>query len=452
MTMAAPAADAPIVVWFRRDLRLGDHPALADAVASGRPIVPLFVREAALLAPRTVAPRRLLRLEAALAALHRDLRAIGGRLIVRDGPAREIVPAVVREAGATAVHASRDHTPFAVARDDAVGDAVDLRLFPGMLAAEPEVTGEVRVFTPFHRRWLATQLREPVAAPTAIRVLDGIRSAEPPYVAPTGDGGDGVTPDGEPEARARLTAFVAERASSYGTERDRLDLDGTSRLGADLHLGTLSPAQVLARVADEAFRRQLAWRDWASHILRFRPETRSAAWREEFRDLAWLDDEAGFAAWRDGQTGYPTVDAAMRQLAAEGWIHNRARMIAASFLAKDLLIDWRHGEAHFLRELVDGDVANNSLGWQWTAGVGTDAAPFFRVLNPVRQGERFDPQGAWVRRWVPEVARLPEQYVHRPWEAPGGPPPGYPPPIVDHATARQRALAWFRARPRPAGR
>jgi len=437
VTVAARSAvDLPIVVWFRRDLRVGDHPALTEAVAAGQVVLPLFVWDPALLAP--TGSRRLARLEGAVAALDRDLRALGGRLVIRRGRPEEVVAAVVREVGARTVHASRDYTPFALARDERVAREVDLIRFGGTLAIEPEATGDTRVFSAFHRRWSARSIDRPLPAPRRIEVPTGIAGE----AAPT------ITPDGEPEALDRLGRFAQGAAGEYATGRDRLDRDGTSRLGADLHFGTLSPRQVLAAIAEPSFRRQIAWRDWASHVLWFRPMARNVAWREGARDLAWLDDPAGFAAWRDGQTGYPVVDAAMRQLGAEGWIHNRARMIVASFLAKDLLIDWRLGEAHFLRELVDADVANNSLGWQWAAGVGTDAAPFFRIFSPVRQGERFDPTGAWVRRWVPEVAATKDRFVHRPWDDPDGLPAGYPARIVDHAEARARALAWFRERPR----
>lgn len=428
----------PIIVWFRRDLRLDDHPPLAEAVASGRPIVPVVVLDPRLRRLRGPG-RRLERFDAAVAALDRDLRARGGRLVVRTGDPASVIPALAAEVGAREVVASRDLTPYARRRDDAVarslGGQARLRLLPGTLVIEPEATGETRVFAAFHRRWLVSVRRPLAPAPGAIVVPDGVRGE----ALPTTDAAGG------PEALHRLAAFERERAAAYRDDRNRLDIDGTSGLSTDLHLGTLSPLRA-ALTESEAFVRQLAWRDWAHHLL----------WFDGFRDdlsdePAWREDPGGFDAWREGRTGYPAVDAAMRQLAETGWLHNRARMIAASFLTKDLLVDWRAGEAHFREALVDADVANNRLGWRWTSGVGADAAPFVRVFNPSLQGERFDPQGAWVRRWVPEVAALPPAFVHRPWDAPV-PPAGYPRPIVDHAAARHRALAAFAARRVDAGR
>lgn len=434
--------DCPTIVWFRRDLRLDDHPALERAVASGRPIVPLVVLDPRLRRPG-VASRRLLSFDAAAGNLDRELRLRGARLIVRTGDPSAVVPAVAREAGAVEVLASRDTTPLSRRRDRAVAAALvgvaQLRLLPGTLIVEPEITGETRVFGGFYRRWLAAVRRVPIEAPRSIRLADWVRGEEAP---------GGVRPGGAPAALDLLASFLRERAVAYASDRNRLDIDATSRLSADLHLGTISPLRVTA-VDSEAFQRQLAWRDWANHLLWF--EGRGGASPDDAREdevpgspaePRWRDDPEGVDAWREGRTGYPTVDAAMRQLAETGWIHNRARMIAASFLAKDLLVDWRVGEAYFRDALVDGDVANNRLGWRWTSGVGHDAAAFVRVLNPSLQGERFDPKGAWVRRWVPELARVPDRFVHRPWEAPV-PPSSYPPRFVDHAAARARALAAF---------
>jgi deoxyribodipyrimidine photo-lyase len=421
------------VVWFRRDLRLGDNLALQDALAGSDRIVPLFVWDARLLGRDVAAPKRVERLSGALVALDRELRQRGARLVVRRGDPAEIVPRVAAEGGATCVHATRDHTPFARRRDAAVAERIDLRLSDGLLIHDPEELGETRVFTPFHRRWAELPVADPLPAPARIPTVPDVAGEPLPAIQPAG----------EAEAVRRLRRFAAEDARAYARQRDRLDLDATSRLSADLHLGTISARAVYHAVPDAAFRRQLAWRDWASHLLWFSPWARADAWQPRFRGAAWPDDPAAADRWREGTTGFPAVDAAMRQLAAEGWIPNRARLITASFLAKDLLVDWRIGEAHFLRQLVDGDVANNSLGWQWSAGVGTDAAPYFRVLNPVLQGQRFDPRGDWVRRWIPELRDIAGPDVHEPWKAPVAKRGGYPPPMVDHLAARRRAIEWF---------
>jgi deoxyribodipyrimidine photo-lyase len=440
------AGRPPIVVWFRRDLRLDDHPALAAAVEDGGPIIPLVVIDPRLERSPSMSPHRWRRFESAVAGLDRDLRSIGGRLIVRHGDPRHVVPALVAETEARRVVASRDVSPYAVRRDLVVASAVQLELLPGILAVEPEQVGDARVFAAFHRRWEAVPLGSPHPAPARVTVPEEV----------TGHAVPDAPPRGTAEALARLDAFVRGRASEYEANRDRLDLEATSGLSADLHLGTISPRRVIAGVDVAAFRRQLAWRDWAHHLLWFHPEIATGRAADDAADLArrepaWRDDLPGLTAWKDGRTGHPVVDAAMRQLAATGTMHNRARMIVASFLTKDLLVDWRLGAAHFLRELEDGDVANNTLGWRWTSGIGHDAAPFFRVFNPVLQARRFDPYGVWVRRWIPELASVPGAWVHEPWAAPGGPPPGYPPRIVDHGAARARALAAFNGR-RPTGR
>ena len=436
-TVAKRDTDRPIIVWFRRDLRTDDHPALAHAAESSRAIVPLVVQDPGLRGPR-VAARRIERFDSAVVALDRDLRAIGGRLVVRTGAPAAVVPPLAAELGADQVLATRDLTPYARRRDAAVSEALEgvarLRLLPGTLVVEPEDTGEVRVFAAFYRRWQKVARRPLLATPRSMVVSDEVRS-DPLPDAPA---------HGGPEARARLTAFQRDGAANYGRDRNRLDMDGTSRLSADLHMGTLSPLRATATDSDP-FVRQLAWRDWASHLLWFAgPEGNSD---ERPKEAGWRTDPAAYDAWRAGETGYPTVDAAMRQLQDTSWIHNRARLIVASFLTKDLLLDWRLGEQHFLANLVDGDVANNRLGWRWTSGVGHDAAPFIRVLNPVLQGQRFDPNGTWVRRWLPELADVPDEFVHHPWDGPD-PPRGYPRPIVDHLEARRRALAGWAARVR----
>ncbi len=445
---------APIAIaWFRRDLRLDDNQALASALAAATPagqVVPLFVRDPAILASWRVGRHRAERLDAAVAALDLELRARGGRLVVRTGRPDDVLPALARETGAREVHASRDCTPYARRRDRAVaaalGPGVPLCLHAGTLLVEPEAIGERRIFAPFHRAWLealgSSALLGPVRAPGRVVVPASVSSEPIPAVAPRG----------EAAALDTMAAF-AERADRYARERDALDGRTGSRLSADLHLGTISPRRVLEAVSEPSFVRQLAWRDWAAHRAWFDPASLGRTDPIRADDLAGGDpgdlpaqtrDPALPAAWAEGRTGYPAVDAAMRQLAETGWISNRARMIAASFLVKDLLLDWRLGLDWFERALVDADVASNALNWRWVAGVGPDASPWFRIMNPVLQGERFDPHGLWVRRWVPELRNVPDAFVHRPWDAPAGPPRGYSPRIVDHAQARARALAAFR--------
>jgi deoxyribodipyrimidine photo-lyase len=406
--------------------------------------VPLVVLDPSLRGS-AVAARRVARFDAAVVALDRDLHELGGRLIVRSGDPRTVVPALAREVGAHEVVATRDLTPRARRRDAAVAERLAgecrMRLLPGTIVVEPEDTGEVRVFAAFHRRWLGRPHRAPEPAPHAIAVPADVAGEPLPS----------VEADGGPEALERLAAFQRDAAADYGRDRNRLDLAGTSHLSPDLHFGTLSPLRA-AETDSAAFVRQIAWRDWAHHLLWFagagnREALESGSAAARTGEPRWIDDTDAVDAWREGRTGYPTVDAAMRQLAHTGWIHNRARLIVASFLTKDLLIDWRSGEAHFLATLIDGDVANNRLGWRWTSGVGHDAAPFVRVLNPVLQGQRFDPDGEWVRTWVPEIADVPTKFIHSPWEAPNTP-RGYPLPILDHRIARGRALAAFADRAR----
>jgi deoxyribodipyrimidine photo-lyase len=449
------------LVWFRADLRLGDNPAWNAAASAHERVVALFVVDPMLWDGS--GPHRRNQLAAHLIALDRRLGAWGGRLRVRRGDPKQVVPSEAAAAGAEGVYWNGDATPYAAGRDAAVarrlGPAAEIH--PGRYVHAP---GTVRtaagdpfqVFTPFHRAWAARPWDpwpEPGGAAVAADPGEGLPPAGAPLMAPGEDG-----------AAARLDSFL-ERVDRYQEERDRPDLDTTSRLSADLHFGTISPRAVVSALAGpgrgrEAFVRQLAWREFYAHLLAAFPETRRRALRREYDALNWRDDPEGFAAWTEGRTGYPFVDAAMRQLRAEGWIHNRARMVAASFLVKDLLIDWRRGERHFLRWLVDGDVAQNVGNWQWVAGTGADAAPYFRIFNPVSQGRRFDPEGAYVRRWVPELARLDASAIHAPWEA--GPALlaaagvtlgiDYPWPLVDHAEARAATVEAYAAakRVRPA--
>jgi deoxyribodipyrimidine photo-lyase len=444
------------VVWFRRDLRLDDNRALAAGLEAADQVVPLFVRDPAILGSGRVGRLRGERLDAALVALDRELRDRGGRLVVRTGPPEEIVPAIVREVGARQVHAQRDLTPYARQRDGrvevALAPGASFHAHPGTVLVEPEVVGRWRIFTPFHRAWARSlDASPPLAAPRRVRVPEMVGSeplaggVAPVAGLPAAGTPVAAVPGGEADAMRRLTAFAA-RAGRYAGERDRLDVDATSRLSTDLHFGTISARRVLDVISEPGFVRQLAWRDWSAHLAWWDPASVAAGRdpatepRPDRAAIPWDEDPALFAAWTEGRTGYPAVDAAMRQLAEEGWISNRARMIAASFLVKDLLLDWQLGRAWFERTLVDADVASNGFNWRWIAGVGADAAPFFRVMNPLIQGERFDPNGEWVRRWVPDLRGLLGARVHRPWEAPTG----YPPRVVDHAARRLEALHRYR--------
>lgn len=439
------------VVWFRSDLRLADNPAWAAATAAHDRVLALFVLD-----PRPLSasgPLRTDLLLAHLASLDEALVRQGGRLLVRHGDPRTVVPEVVASSGAEAVHLNHDVTPYAIRRDTAVGAAVAVVVHHGRTihpvgAITTAGGAPYRVFTPFHRAWEATSWEpwpQGGAATVAGEVGDGVPPAAPPVMAP-----------GEAGAAHRLERLL-EHVDRYDEERDRPDLDHTSRLSADLHFGTVSPRLVASVIGDRtpgrrAFIRQLAWREFYAQVLATHPETLVRALRSEYDAVAWRDDPGGLEAWQAGRTGYPFVDAGMRQLLATGWMHNRVRMVAASFLVKDLLIDWRHGERWFRRHLVDADVGQNVGNWQWVAGTGADAAPYFRVFNPVTQSRRFDPDGDYLRRWVPELRGLDGDAIHAPWEAApldlaaGGVvlDDTYPSPMVDHAMARERAIAAYR--------
>jgi len=431
------------IAWFRADLRLGDNPAWAAATRGHDRVTALFVID-----PRPMAaagPLRQGALAGHLADLDRTLARRGGRLRVERGDPVDVVPRLAHELGADAVHVTADVTPYAIARDRAVAGAAPLVAHEGRYVHPPGSvrTGAgkpYRVFAPFHRRWLAEPIA-PIAEPGEA-AIDDHPGADPSTADPSG---------GEQAARHRLESFLAS-PDRYG-ERDRLDRDATSRLSVDLRFGVLSPREVAAaaRAAGaDAFLRQVAWRDFCAQLLDAYPDLPERPLDRRYEALRWRDDPEGLERWKGGRTGYPIVDAGMRQLAAEGWINNRVRMITASFLVKDLLVDWRHGERHFRRMLIDGDIPQNVVNWQWVAGVGADAAPYFRVINPVLQAERHDPDGAYVRRWVPELAPLDAPGIHAPWllgaEATEGVRLGrdYPFPMVEHAEARREAIAAYR--------
>ncbi|GGW47685.1 deoxyribodipyrimidine photo-lyase [Streptomyces lucensis JCM 4490] len=437
------------VVLFTADLRLYDHPPLRAALDAADAVVPLFVRDRAVEAAGFAAPNRRAFLDGCLADLDASLRERGGRLVVRSGDLVEEVCRVVTEADADEVHMSDGHSAFAVHRERRlraalesagrrlfVHDAVTVAVPPGTLT--PASSDHFAVFTPYYRHWAQVALRPAGGPPRRVPVPDRVHGEALPAPGAITGASPALPPGGESEARRRVSAYWRRGLDAYDTTHDDLAADATSRLSAHLHFGTLSPVELVHRArrrggpGAEALVRQLAWRDFHRQVLAARPEAAHADYRTK-RDRWRTERTAGpdIEAWREGRTGYPVVDAAMRQLRDEGWMHNRARLLTASFLAKTLYVDWRIGAAHFLHWLVDGDLANNQLNWQWMAGTGTDTRPN-RVLNPVTQGKKYDPRGAYVRRWVPELSALPAPAVHEPWKLPGPERAalGYPDPVV----------------------
>ncbi len=450
-------------MWFRRDLRLADNPALLAAVSDAtnagadpavdKQVVPLFVLDPALTQPS--GPAR----SAYLASSLTDLGArVGGLQLRRGDPVQEVV-AVARAASATTVHIAEDFGPRGRRRDLDVEVALahhGIRLVrtgspyavsPGRVlnkAGDP-----YRVFTPYSRAWRDHGWSRPPMSPRGVRWVRPLESHD--LVGVPAPAGLRLPAAGEPAAHRRWHEFLEQRLHDYADARDRPDLDGTSRMSAHLKWGEIHPRTMLADLARHPsasgalYSTQLAWREFYADVLWRSPGSAREYLKAEFAAMEYDEpeyDEPGsrFVAWRDGHTGYPIVDAGMRQLRSEGWMHNRVRMIAASFLVKDLHIEWRHGARHFMTWLVDADLASNQHGWQWTAGCGTDEAPYFRIFNPTVQGKRFDPYGDYVRRYVPELRQVDATSIHEPWTLDGGPPPGYPTPIVDHAQERRESL------------
>lgn len=478
----------PVIVWFRNDLRLADNRALAAASALG-PVIPVFVID-------QVAAGRWWRggasrwwLHRSLAALASDIEARGGRLLLRVGATAEVLARLADETGARTVCATRAYEPWARQLESDVharlaADGISLKRFGGALLREPEElrtkAGEpFKVYSPLWRALVTLgEPRRPEPTPPALSFAPTPAPSEP--LASLGllpvkpDWSAGLAAEwtpGEAGAAARLERFVEAALAGYVEDRNRPDLPGTSRLSPHLHFGEISPnacwhrakaaAALDPRAAKglETFLKELVWREFSYHLLVHWPTLPDAPFRQEFEAFPWADDAPALTAWQCGRTGYPIVDAGMRELWTTGWMHNRVRMIVASFLVKDLLVPWQQGEAWFWDTLVDADLASNAASWQWVAGSGADAAPYFRIFNPISQGQKFDPEGTYVRRWVPELARVPASVVHTPWTAPAlvlaeaGVVLGrtYPEPIVDHAMARERALAAFAALKRTSG-
>ena len=478
---AAAPAGGPVIVWFRLDLRLADNPALRAAIeaAARAGVIPVYIWAPDEEAPFAPGAASRVWLHDSLAALAAALDAKGSRLVLRVGPSLETLLDLAGSTGARGVFWNRRYEPAVAARDARVDAALrarglttatDLGLPSANLLWEPEAlatkSGQpFQVFTPFWRASSALPPLDPAPAPSHL---------PPPrrWPSPVPLTALGLRPrigwdaglraawsPGEAGARARLNRFARDGLAGYAHDRDRPDLDASARLSPHLHFGEIGPRAIWSAVERAAarrkidpspFLRELAWREFAHHLLHHFPRSAAAPLRPAFARFPWAPATSA-RAWRRGVTGYPLVDAGMRQLWATGFMHNRARMVAASFLVKHLLVRWQEGARHFWDTLVDADLADNTLGWQWCAGSGADAAPYFRIFNPVIQGQKFDPDGAYVRRWVPELAKLPARFIHAPWRAPAevlaraeivlG--RTYPSPIVDHQWARARALAAF---------
>ena len=428
--MAAESGVDTVVVLFTRDLRVHDHPALAEAARRARTVVPAFVVDDTLLGRARVGANRLAFLVDALSDLDRSLRFRGARLVLRRGDVVEETVRLAGEVRADAVFASADVSAYAQRRQRRLAAAcaaagMAWRLFPGVTVVPPgELTpmggDHFKVFTPYWHRWHRHERRALEAPPRRLRPVRVPSRRRPALCDLTRDAPATRRPrGGETEGRRRLEAWLGNGLAAYAELHDDLAGDGTSRLSAYLHFGCLSPAEVAARAAErkggEAFTRQLCWRDFFHQVIAARPDIVRADYRP--RGDRWRRDARALAAWKAGRSGYPVVDAGMRQLAAEGFLPNRARLIVASFLVKDLYLDWRLGAAHFADLLVDADVANNVGSWQWVAGTGNDTRPN-RVFNPIAQARRFDPDGAYVRRWVPELASVAGAPIHEPWRLP----------------------------------
>ncbi|MBK9122966.1 MAG: deoxyribodipyrimidine photo-lyase [Chloroflexi bacterium] len=463
------------MIWLRRDLRLHDSAAVHWALQRG--LAPLFayVFDDRLLNGRFASPSRTAFMLAGLRSLQRDLEGLGGRLVVASGQPEAEIARLARALDVESVVGNRDYSPYARVREARVESALEpipLTLVQDRLLVEPwdieSTSGKpYTVYTPFKTRWRSVPKsnREPLAYDLRGKLAEipDEHAGALPALDMFGMTNDIPLPAaGEDAAADRLSTFLDDRIFAYRDTRNRLadpfDANsGTSSLSPYIRWGMTSPRQIRAAAADAyreapddearasvvAWMDEIIWHEFYTHILWHFPDVTRRNFNSAYDGVPWRDAGDEFDEWAEGRTGFPVVDAAMRQLSATGWMHNRARMIVASFLTKDLLIHWRHGEAHFMRYLLDGDIAPNNGGWQWAASTGTDAQPYFRIFNPVNQSERFDPDGSFIRRWVPELADVPAKYLHAPWEAPESP-RDYPPPMVDHRDARLRALNAFK--------
>lgn len=464
-----------VILWFRQDLRLHDLPALHTAVREFDEVVPVYIFDEVAGGEWGLGGASRWWLHHSLSALAASIAEQGGKLLLRRGDSESVLRDLCEETGAATIHCSRRYEPWAAAQESALHNKLaeqDLQLkrFPGSLLHEPgdvmtQSGSPFKVFTPF---WRACQ-KLPVALPTHLPKpqwskhdkSDALESWDLlPQKPNWAEGWESLWRPGEAGARERLQDFLHSNVDGYAQRRDVPSIQGTSRLSPHLHHGELSPRQIWALSEQHKsehpefessiakFQAELGWREFSYHLLHFFPGIPESPFKENFGHFPWQPDAEKLALWQRGQTGYPIVDAGMRELWQTGYMHNRVRMVVASFLCKHLLQHWRSGEAWFWDTLVDADLASNSCSWQWVAGSGADAAPYFRIFNPVAQGEKFDKQGRYVRQWVPELSELPDKFLHKPWEAPkevleaAGVELGdnYPAPLVDHREARQAAL------------
>lgn len=467
----------PTIIWYRHDLRMTDHAALQEAIKKGDPIIPLYIWSPEEEGHWAYGGATKWWLHYSLESLRNDLEERGLKLIIRKGRAVDVLKKLIKETDANAVFWHRRYEPYAIARDTNVKSelhhiGIAAQSFNGSLLFEPWTIANnqkkpFQVFTPFWKNCLTQKSpQEPLPAPkTTLPGVNGLESIDLKKLEllPKIHWDTGLDEEWTPGcegAKKRLNEFLKEPIVDYIEQRDLPHLHGTSKISPHLHFGELSPRMVWHAVINkykqhekgaEGYLRQIGWREFAHHLIYHFPQTPEKPLRVEFGKFPWNKNEKHLMAWQNGKTGYPIVDAGMRELWHTGWMHNRVRLITGSFLIKDLLLPWQEGEKWFWDTLVDADLANNTMGWQWVGGCGADAAPYFRIFNPILQGEKFDPEGEYVKKWVPELKKMPSKWIHKPWEAPqevlkladltlGE---NYPEPLVDHDKARKKALEAF---------